>query len=270
LSIFVRRRAERSGRRREITADGQHRVGVVFALHWKEEVCEMRNTARQQIALAFLLCGAVLLQACNRKPPVSATEHVRGTVQSLEGQALTLSTATGSVVVQLDQSTKVATLVQSSRDHITGGSFLGITSVTEPDGSERAVEIHVFPEDMRGSGEGSYKWDLPVAGAGLSRMTNGTAASRMTNGTVAGSTMTNGTVAVQAPGSVVTLQYKDGASSGSRAITIPPGIPIVAIESGNAADLQPGAHVFVVAHRSGRSLTADRVLAGKGGVVPPM
>jgi hypothetical protein len=230
----------------------------------------MRNHGRQHIVLAALLCAAVSLQACNRKPAVSSTEHIRGTVQNLNGQALTLDTAAGSVVVQLDQSTRVATLVESSRDRISGGSFLGITSVTEPDGSERAVEIHVFPEDMRGTGEGSYQWDLPAAGASGSRMTNGTATSRMTNGTVSGSTMTNGTVTAQAPGSVVTLQYKDGASSGSRAITIPSGIPIVAIEPGDVADLQPGARVFVVAHRTGRSLTADRVLAGKDGVVPPM
>jgi hypothetical protein len=230
----------------------------------------MRNTGRQHIVLAALLCAAVPLQACNRRFAGSSTEHIRGTVQNLDGQALILATATGSVLVQLDQSTKVATLVQSSRDHISGGSFLGITSVTEPDGSERAVEIHMFPEEMRGTGEGSYDWDLPGADRVASRMTNGTAVSRMTNGTVAGSTMTNGTVTGQATGSVVTLQYKDGASSGSRAITIPPGIPIVAIEPGDAGDLRPGAHVFVVAHRAGRSLTADRVLAGKDGVVPPM
>lgn len=231
----------------------------------------MRNTDRQHIVLAALLCAAVLLQACSRKSAVGSTEHIRGTVQNLDGQVLTLATATGSVRVQLDQSTKVATLVQSSRDHISGGSFLGITSVAEPDGSERAVEIHVFPEDMRGTGEGSYPWDLPGAGGGASRMTNGTAAaSRMTNGTVAGSTMTTGTLTAEAPGSVVTLQYKAGASSGSRSITIPPGIPIVAIELGDAADLPPDAHVFVVAHRSGRSLIADRVLAGKDGIVPPM
>jgi hypothetical protein len=229
----------------------------------------MRNTGRRSVVLAALIGTAVLLQACGNKSAVAGTEHLRGTVQSLDGQVLIVATATGSVPVQLEPSTTVAALVPSSREHIAGGSFLGITSVKEPDGSERAVEIHVFPEDMRGTGEGSYQWDLPGAGGGASRMTNGTT-SRMTNGTVAGSTMTNGTVTAQVPGSVVTLEYKDGASSGSRAITIPPGIPIVAIEPGDKADLQAGAHVFVVAHRSGRRLTADRVLAGKDGVVPPM
>ena len=101
-------------------------------------------------------------------------------------------------------------------------------------------------------------------------MTNGTA-SKMTNGTVSNSKMTNGTVTAQDGGSSLTLQYKDGASGGSQAITIPPGIPVVALEPGQSSDLQPGVHVFVVATRdSAGVLTAARVLAGKNGVVPPM
>jgi hypothetical protein len=83
--------------------------------------------------------------------------------------------------------------------------------------------------------------------------------------------MTNGTVTSQEGQSSLTLQYKDGTSSGSQSIIIPPGIPIVAIEPGQSGDLQPGVHVFVVAHRSSKGmLTADRVVAGKNGVVPPM
>jgi hypothetical protein len=174
--------------------------------------------------------------------------------------------------VQLVQSTTVATVVASDRDHIADGSFLGITSVTASDGSERAVEVHVFPEAMRGTGEGSHEWDFPGVRGSASRMTNGTAASsRMTNGTVASSRMTSGTVTQQERGSELTLRYKGGESERSRTITIPSDIPVVAIEPGQATDLKPGTHVFVVAHRnSGEMLTADRVLAGKDGVIPPM
>jgi hypothetical protein len=78
-------------------------------------------------------------------------------------------------------------------------------------------------------------------------------------------------VAAQDGGSSLTLQYKDGTSNGLQTITIPPGIPVVAIEPGQSSDLQPGVHVFVLANRdSAGVLTADRVLAGKDGVVPPM
>jgi hypothetical protein len=237
---------------------------------------KMLNNYRRLAVLTTLLSMALLLQACGKPSSTSQPEHVRGAVQTVDGQALTIATSAGSVRVQLAPSTAIATVVQSDRAHLTDGSFLGITSVVAPDGSRRAVEVHVFPEAMRGTGEGSRAWDWPGASAD-SKMTNGTA-SKMTNGTVSkmtdgiasNSTMTNGTVTADG-GSSLTLQYKDGASKGSQAITIPPGVPVDAIEPGQSADLQPGVHVFVVATRdSAGVLVADRVLVGKDGVVPPM
>ena len=182
-----------------------------------------------------------------------------------------MATSAGTVRVQLAPSTPVTRVVRSDRAKITDGSFLGITSVTAPDGSQQAVEVHVFPEAMRGTGEGSYGWDWPGGSRG-SKMTNGTAvASKMSNGTASRSKMTNGTVTAKASGSSLTLQYKSDSAGGSQTITIPPGIPVVALEPGQSADLQPGVHVFVVATRSSEGvLTADRVLAGKDGAVPPM
>ncbi len=231
-----------------------------------------------------LLCAAVSLQASGGKTsPTTKTEHIRGTIQSVDREALTVATSAGSVRVRLSPSTAVTRVVRSDRAQITDGSFLGITSVTNPDGSQRAVEVHVFPEAMRGAGEGSYGWDWPGDSrrstmtngtAVASKMTNGTVAaqSKMTNGTVAAqSKMTNGTVAAQSSGSSLTIEYKSDAGGGSQTITIPPGIPVVALEPGQSGDLQPGVHVFVIATRSSEGvLTADRVAAGKDGTVPPM
>jgi hypothetical protein len=224
--------------------------------------------------LSILLCTAVLLQACGNRSSAStstSSEHIRGTVQSRDGHVLTVSTSTGLTRVLLAPSTLITTVVQSDRRHITDGSFLGIVSVTQPDGSRRAVEVTVVPEEMRGIGEGTYAWDLPGVDRG-SKMTNGTvASSRMTNGTVSSSKMTNGTVTAQGGGSSLTVQYKDGASTGSQTMTVPPDIPVVAIEPGHSVDVQPGVHIFVVAHRDSEGvLTADQVVAGKNGVVPPM
>ena len=209
-----------------------------------------------------LLCAAVSLQASGGKAsPSTKPEHIRGTIQSVDREALTVATSAGSVRVRLSPSTAVTRVVRSDRAQITDGSFLGITSVTDPDGSQRAVEVHVFPEAMRGAGEGSYGWDWP----GESRR------STMTNGTAVASKMTNGTVTAQASGSSLTIEYKSDAGGGSQTITIPPGIPVVALEPGQSGDLQPGVHVFVVATRSSDGvLTADRVVAGKDGAVPPM
>jgi hypothetical protein len=235
----------------------------------RDAVLEIPNALRQLTVLITLLSMALLVQACSKPAPSSQPEHVRGAIQTVDGQSLTVTTSAGSVRVQMAPSTAIATVAQSDRAHLTDGSFLGITSVADPNGSQRAVEVHVFPEAMRGTGAGSYGWDWPGASQN-SKMTNGTA-SKMTNGTVSNSKMTNGTVTAQDGGSSLTLQYMDGASGGSQTITIPPGIPVVAIEPGQSSDLQPGVHVFVVATRdSAGVLTANRVLAGKNGVVPPM
>src|SRR3989441_4064741 len=201
--------------------------------------------------LPALLSAALLLQAYGREASAATkTEHIRGTIESVEGDVVTVATSSGSVRIQLAPSTPIARVVQSDRAHITDGRFLGITSVTDPDGSQRAVEDHVFPEAMRGAGEGSYGWAWPGVSLG-SKMTNGTAVvSKMTNGTVSSSRMTNGTVAAQASGSSLTLEYRSDAGGGSQTITIPPGIPVVALEPGQSADLQPGVHVFVVVARS--------------------
>jgi len=239
---------------------------------------------------ALILLTAVLSPACSRgKPTPAGPQAIRGTVQSLSGQTLTVATATGPVSVQLSSATPVAQVVAANRSQITDSSFLGIGSEKQPDGSLRAVEITVFPESMRGTGEGNYAWNHPAiqgegrmtnGTAGSMRMTNGTAGSmnmtngsvdsmKMTNGSVSSSRMTNGTVAQAGSGSI-TLSYKDSTSKGTQAITIPPDVPIVSLAPGMQTDLTPGAHVIVFATKDpSGGLSAARVLVGKDGLVPP-
>jgi hypothetical protein len=241
----------------------------------------MRYIHHRLTVPSALACTCLLLEACATHSPTSINaNHIRGTVESVGDGFIAVATSTGTVRVQLTQGAQIGTVVPSDREHIADGSFLGITSVTQPDGSERAVEVHVFPESMRGTGEGSYDWDLPgVVGvdskmtkgeAASSRMTNG-AVSRMTNGAVSSSRMTNGTLTAQKRGLSLTLEYKDASKQGSQTIILPSDIPIVVIEPGRPADLRAGAHVFVPAYPNPDGLlTADRVLVGKNGAVPPM
>ncbi len=224
-----------------------------------------------------LLAGTGLLAAsltAVAAPPPPNAVRVRGTVQSLTSTALTVSSASGPVKVQLAGPPQVVSVVPSSRAQIKPGAFLGIASVSGPNGTQRAAEVVVFPEAARGSGEGSYDWDLPTASKGRSKMTNGTVSqsmSHMTNGTVSHSHMTNGTVSRQAGGSALTLSYKSGSGMGSQAITLPPNIPVVTFAPGQKAQLVPGAHVVVMATRQPNGmLKADRVLVGKNGLTPPM
>jgi hypothetical protein len=221
--------------------------------------------------MAALIVGALAVSPAQAAPPTPGTVHVRGTVQTLSGGILTVLTATGPVAVRLPLKPGVTSVLPSDRSQIKSGSFLGIASVPGPGGKQTAREVVVFPESGRGTGEGSYAWDLPGSGgAGHSKMTNGTVSqSRMTNGTAMHSRMTNGTVK-GASGGVLTLQYKSGSGMGSQTIALPPGIPVVTFGPGQVSQLIPGAHVMVFGHKAGGGVLADRVLVGKNGVVPPM
>lgn len=224
--------------------------------------------------------GTLALEACTDKNAGEAAEsngavsagpqQLRGTLQSVDSSSLVVTTSDGPVRVALPRTTPVTAVVPSDRTHITQGSFLGIGSATQPDGSQRAVEITVFPEALRGTGEGHYPWNHPGAGSG-SKMTNGTASPlKMTNGSMSSSRMTNGTVASNPGSSSVTLTYNTATSKGSQTITIPPDVPIVSLEAAQPTDLQPGAHVIVFATRDpAGGLSAARVLFGKNGLVPP-
>ena len=209
---------------------------------------------------------AALSTAAIAAPPPASAVRVRGTVQSMTAKVLLVSSASGPVRVLLAGPPSVISVVPSSRAQIRPGAFLGIASVAGTNGVQRAAEVVVFPEAARGTGEGSYDWDLPVAAKGRSKMTNGTVSQSVPH-----SRMTNGTVKQSAGGSAVTLQYKNGAGMGSQAITLPPNIPVVTFAPGRASQLVPGAHVVVMATRGANgALTAGRVLVGKNGLTPPM
>ena len=236
---------------------------------------------------AFAAAGTAAIGA----PPPANAVRVRGTIQSITPKVLTVSSASGPIKVLLAGPPMVVSVVPSSRAQIKPGAFLGIASVAGANGTQRAAEVVVFPEAGRGTGEGSYAWDLPAAAHGHSKMTNGTVSpavshmtngtmshmtngtmSHMTNGTVSHSRMTNGTAVKQgAGGSAITLQYKSGTGTGAQRLTLPANIPVVTFAPGQASQLVPGAHVVVMATRGASgALKADRILVGKNGLTPPM
>ncbi len=211
--------------------------------------------------LATAFTATVFVGAGLQAAPSPAL-HIRGTIQLVQGKVLSLSTAAGPIRVQLPPKPFIVAVIPSDRAHIKDGTFLGIASVPGLGGTQRAREVVVFPEAGRGTGEGSYAWDLPGGGAaGHSKMTNGTAMhSKMTNGT-----------AHKSSGDALTLQYKSGTGTGSQTITLPANIPIVTFAPGQMSLLKPGAHVFIAGHHLPNGMTiADRVLVGKNGLVPPM
>jgi hypothetical protein len=205
------------------------------------------------LRLAPAIAGAsavVAFLAIAALSPARAAEtvHVRGAIVSLDGSTLTVKTREGpDAAVTLKPGFKVAGIAKASVGDIKPGDFVGIASLPAAAGGDAAVEVLVFPAAMKGTGEGSYPWDLKPK-------------STMTNATV-----TNAVKGVE--GRTLKLSYKGG----EKAISIPDGTPIVTFGPATEADLKPGAMVFVPAQRGDNgALAAGFVAVGTNGVNPPM
>ena len=198
------------------------------------------------IGRGLLFCALAI--ACAQTFAQPASRRIRGDVTAIDGLKLSVATRTGeNVTMDLDDKYVVTAVIPIDIDVIKPGTYVGTASMPQPDGGQRALEVLVFPESARGSGEGHYPWDLQP-----------------------GSMMTNATVAQIVDidqARRMTLKYKDG----EKTVVVPAGAPIVTLEPGERAMLVRGAHVIVSATpRPDGSLTASRVTVGKNGLIPPM
>ena len=215
------------------------------------------------------LAGLLSVGGAQAAPVV---ERLRGTIEAVAPGAITLKTIDGvSETIALGDDTKFVSVVKASLDDVKEGTFVG--TATKGENPRTAIEVLLFPEAMRGTGEGHYGWDtIPDATAGGTRVK-----SAMTNGTVKAdapaprvkSAMTNGTVSGSATASgarTLTVTYKDGAQT----VVVLPETPVVTLEPADKMVLKPGAKAFVTAARDGTALSARRVAVGKDGLTPPM
>lgn len=178
--------------------------------------------------------------------------RLRGTISAIDGKTVTIATREGApVTVKLADNWGVALVAAIPASDIKPGSFVGVAS-TGSDADRTALEVLVFPEAARGSGEGHYPWDLQPR-------------SMMTNATVA-------TVAAGSDGQTLKLDYKDKqGATGSQTIKVKPGTPIVTFLPGKKEDAKAGAKVFTGARKAADgTYTTTRLLVGKDGIAPPM
>jgi Domain of unknown function (DUF5666) len=178
-----------------------------------------------------------------------APVRVRGTIDRVEGQTLVVKARDGAEVkVTLPDNAMVVAITKASLADVKQGSFVGVTGMPQADGSQRALEVHIFPEAMRGTGEGHRPWDLRPQ----STMTNANVEQ-----TVAG-----------VDGHTLTMKYKDG----EKKIVVPPDTPIVTYAPGDKSELKPGTKIFINAatKQPDGTLQAPRVNYGKDGLTPPM
>ena len=201
---------------------------------------------------AFGVAGFALLLvtsasfAQQQPPPV----RVRGTVEAFDGTVMTVKSRDGQTTYKIKPTGNVAVrgIVKASLADIKDNSFIGVTGMPQADGSQKAVEIHIFPEPMRGTGEGHRPWDLAP-----------------------NSTMTNATVAQMVKGvdgDVITLKYKDG----EKKIVVTPQTEIVTYVPGSKDELKPGAKIFIAgaAKKDDGTLEAASISVGRDGITPPM
>ena len=183
---------------------------------------------------------------------------VRGPIKSASSSSLVVTTPTGDVTVAVTPPLQVYARQPATLADVKDNTFIGVTTVKQPDGSERATEIHIFPEELRGLGEGSRMMNGRGGGGGGNRMTNGAVSnSRMTNG--AASRMSNGNVA-NATGSTLEVQY----AGGSQKVTVPPNTPVTQLKA-VSKQLSTGDQVVVTAKKApDGTLSTNRVMLAGG------
>jgi hypothetical protein len=202
---------------------------------------------RTRVTLAAFLIAAVSAAAI-AQAPANPPVRIRGTVERIDRTNLTVKANSGqSMNVKLADNFVVMGIAKASLKDVASGKFIGTTTVGERDGALVALEVHIFPENMRGTGEGHYDWDLRPS-------------SKMTNANVAN-------VTSMGKDRVLTVQYKGG----EKKVLVPERAAIVSFTPTDRSELKPGAKVFLSAQRQpDGGLTAARVNVGLHGQVPPM
>jgi hypothetical protein len=202
-------------------------------------------TAAKLLA-AFALFGAIAATAALAQQP--QTIRLRGVVDKLDGHAVLVKSSTGEAFkLNLADKVLVVAVVKASMADIKEGLFIGSGAVPQPDGSQKALEVHIFADSMRGTGEGSRPWD----GAPNATMTNGTVGANVSG----------------VDGPVITVKYKDG----EKKIVVTPNVPIVRYEVADLGAIKQGAPFSVIAavKQPDGSFDVNRINVGRDGASPP-
>ncbi|MGB6538039.1 MAG: hypothetical protein WBF58_18980 [Xanthobacteraceae bacterium] len=198
------------------------------------------RTKRNVLAAAAVLAAVAAVAAMPALAQAPKPVRLSGAIGTVDGRTVTATSEKGAALtIKLTDKAVVVRAVKASLADIKPGDFIGSGAMPQPDGTQRAVEVHIFPEAMRGTGEGFRPWIHP--------------GSTMTNGTV-------GEIVTGVSGQVITVKYKGG----EQKIVVPPGTPIVKFEIAGLSALTPGAHFSVIAAiaQPDGSYEASRVTVG--------
>jgi len=200
-------------------------------------------------SLAVLALGFAVWSAAPGFAQQTSPSRIRGTIESVDGDTLAVKSRNGDdVKLRIAGDTRVVGITKIALSDIKVGSFIGTTTVPGADGSQNAVEVHVFPESMRGTGEGSRPYDLRPN-------------STMTNATVQQQTVSGN------DGHTLMIKYKDG----EKKVVVGPDTPVVTYVPADKSDLKAGAKIIAFTKKlPDGSFETNRVSVGRDGLTPPM
>jgi hypothetical protein len=204
------------------------------------------NTVRILTTAAFATAIAVTAASAQQ------TQRVRGTIEKVDGNTLLIKGPDGApATVSLADNAVIVGVLKATVADIKEGGYIGSGALPQPDGTQKAVEVHIFAESQRGTGDGHRgNWDGSPYGAGIGTMTNGAVGQAVTG----------------VDGPVITVKYKDG----EKKIIVGPTVPIVRYEVGDKSELKPGAAINIVAatKKPDGTFGAARINVGRNGLVP--
>jgi Cu/Ag efflux protein CusF len=198
------------------------------------------------LVVSFTAMSVLASSASAQQTPVV---RIRGTIESVDGNLLGIKTREGSdVKVNMTDNVAVFAVVKTELSQIKEGSYIGVSAMPQPDGTQKAFAVHIFPENQRGAAEGFRPWDAR-----------------------ANSTMTNATVSETVKGTDgqnIMVKYKDG----EKKVVVPPETPIVTFVASDKSEVKPGAKIIIfgAAKKEDGTLEANRVNVGRDGITPPM
>ena len=204
-----------------------------------------RSTLVRPLAAIVVVAASALSAIAQQSPTPS---RVRGTIEGVDGDVVAVKSRSGEdVKLHMTDDIRLVGIIKISLADIKVGSFIGTTTVPGPDGAPTAVEVHVFPEAMRGTGEGSRPYDLKPN-------------STMTNATVAEGVVGN-------DGRTLLVKYKDG----EKKVVVTPETPVVTYVPADKSDLKVGAKVIAFMKQlPDGSFETNRISVGRDGLTPPM
>ena len=199
--------------------------------------------------LLAALVATISIFAASAYAQQASMVRIRGTIGTVDGNVLGIKTREGSdVKVRMTDNAAVFAVVKTSLSEIKEGSYIGVTAMPQPDGVQKAIAVHIFPENQRGAAEGFRPWDARP-----------------------NSTMTNATVAETVKGTEgqnILVKYKDG----EKKVVVPPDTPVVTFVASDKSEVKAGAKliIFGAAKKGDGTLEANRVNVGRDGITPPM